>query len=501
MFRLQKVALKRDLVVVSQFNIVEQLTNNNPKESFTLNEILRNICVAIEIEDIIDDIIIPSNNNTNLQLLADVLMFMLTNTYGFNENIKDIVISREELEQFSISLNDISLLYGKLTSNDIIQKNINSALTIDVVFNYFQEIENKYSDKNYFVKELITFVNSTTKYDDYMISGYGKVNITKNTLNAIKETIFPKIPFKSSFKLISITLHGITSTNTLEYTNKSILNDCEFINFASIYTTGVNLYLSKIIVSIMRVYEYIYKRNDNEILDELINIIANDNYSLSEKYDNSLKLLYVKYQLKTTLKDFIEDTYFIPVYVEDFVNDTTNYTLDELKEKEKEIESKYKKSIEEIIIVSLFNTNPVESINKIIELNKKIENNIKIYVEEYPDVLGNLLKELNTSLVATLMVQLLSFPESLGKYLIEAGTQVLNTVPPSMPLPDSPDSAPEITNCNAIVSDLRNSSGIFAINTVGKVINYGFCKVKDALKIQDNKLVQTLENYVLNKFQ
>ena len=498
MLRVIRPVLKRDLVITSQFNIIEQLTNKSADDTFALIDILRNIIIALDADDLIDDLIVPSKNNTNIELITDTLMFMLINTYGFNESIKELVVSREVLEKFSTSINQLSLLYAKNIATNFSQTNSNE-LTLGALLQYYQTIESTKSDKNYFSKELITYVISTTKYDKYMIKDYGEVGAIKNTLNIIKETVFQKTPHNAAFKLISLTINGLTNPDIVNFDNKSTLSECEINNISTLYSNGINLYLSKIIVAIMRVYDYIYTRNDVEAINELINIIINDNFTLSEKYDKSVKVLYVKYQLKITIKQFIEDIYYLPVYNEEIINNTSTYTLDELKQKVDELEKKYDQTMDNIIIMSLLQSDPQESIPKITEMNKAIENNMMNYMKLYPDLIEMLWNELNTSLMATLMVQILSFPESLGKYLIEAGTQILPASEPA----SEPEPAPEppANNCQTIVADLQNSSCSFALNTSVKVINYGFCKIKDALNIQDNQLIKTVENYIMSKFQ
>ena len=96
--------------------------------------------------------IIPSQNNTNIDLLIDTLIFVLTNTY----NIKNINIEtsfkRENIIQFATSMNELVLNYSKNALMNA-KKEINSdVLTLNNISNYFKQIEMKRSDENFFLK-------------------------------------------------------------------------------------------------------------------------------------------------------------------------------------------------------------------------------------------------------------------------------------------------------------------------------------------------------------
>jgi len=115
-------------------------------------KIIRNLLILFKYETAIDDLIIPSQNNTNIDLLIDTLIFVLTNTY----NIKNINIEtsfkRENIIQFATSMNELVLNYSKNALMNA-KKEINSdVLTLNNISNYFKQIEMKRSDENFFLK-------------------------------------------------------------------------------------------------------------------------------------------------------------------------------------------------------------------------------------------------------------------------------------------------------------------------------------------------------------
>jgi hypothetical protein len=100
-----------------------------------LSKIIRNLLILFKYETAIDDLIIPSQNNTNIDLLIDTLIFVLTNTY----NIKNINIEtsfkRENIIQFATSMNELVLNYSKNAVMNA-KKEINSdVLTLNNVSN------------------------------------------------------------------------------------------------------------------------------------------------------------------------------------------------------------------------------------------------------------------------------------------------------------------------------------------------------------------------------
>ena len=143
---------KVKVIVADNFNITNILINNNNEGEILLSKIIRNLLILFKYETAIDDLIIPSQNNTNIDLLIDTLIFVLTNTY----NIKNINIEtsfkRENIIQFATSMNELVLNYSKNALMNA-KKEINSdVLTLNNISNYFKQIEMKRSDENFFLK-------------------------------------------------------------------------------------------------------------------------------------------------------------------------------------------------------------------------------------------------------------------------------------------------------------------------------------------------------------
>lgn len=489
---------KVKVVVADNFNITNILINNNNEDEILLSKIIRNLLILFKYETAIDDLIIPSQNNTNIDLLIDTLIFVLTNTY----NIKNINIEtsfkRENIIQFATSMNELVLNYSKNALMNA-KKEINSdVLTLNNVSNYFKQIEMKRSDENFFLKVLIEFINSTTKYDDFEVKQYGKISNTKKALEILKESLFPKTPYPSYVKIMSMIIHGMLSQDGIDYKNKKKLSDISIVDLVPLYSNGINLYLSKIVIIIMNSYDLTIQRNDLDTQKNLLEIINNDSYTLSAKYRYISYLLYSTYELKNTYKDYMESEFFIPVYIDELINDKGLYNITELQAKYSDLDGVYGKDIEEVLIEKLLDSDPNDSIDKIIQFNNEIVFKINSYKEKYPEIMDNLFDELNSSFVSTLFVQLLCFPESLGKYLARAGLQVIN---PQMNIEQESivESDSSVNNCEIIINNLKTSTKNFVLDTSNIVIRYGFCKIKDSLKLQDNNYINAVENSLLSK--
>jgi len=466
----------------SQLNIINLLDpfslfiTNNDSELMTIRELIYNIVNILELDDQLDDII-DEDKNKRLLLLSDTLERLLIKTYGIDSSYIIKPIKKSEIRNFSTSLEIFTNTYS-----ENIEKNVEkSEISINDILLYFKNIEENRSDKNYLIKELIKYLNETSKYDDYTLLYEGiKINVgnIKSILLLLSPLLFPKENFNSYFKLTSVVLNGILSKNDVKYSEDNKISEVIINKLRNTYSSGYLLYLSKIIASIMKVYNTIIEKNDDITLNKLMLIIENNNYTLSEKYNKSTELILKTYNIKKTIKEIIEETYYIPFLVPSLINDNELYTYDEYREKIKNIEIETGNDIEKLAIQEILSSNASTTINEIIRLNNNINIDLNNAIEKYPDIVNKLLDELNTSICATIAVQIVSFPESLGKFFIDSIFLLTNGTPPE----------------NGLSSDNCNLVGEFPINIIETI----FCRLKKLLK---RDLLDGVEQFVINKIK
>ena len=404
--------------IISKLDPFSIFIEKGDSEVTTIKELINNIIKILELENLLDNVIDEDKNNKFL-LLSDTFERLLVKTYGIKSFYITKPIKKSDIRSFS---KNVELLLKKVC--ETLQSDVGKTkLSINELLLYFKNIEENRSDNNYFIKELIKYLNETTKYNDYTLiynENKFKVVYIKCILLLLSSLLFPKEKYSSYFKLTSIAFNGILSNEEVNYSENNKISEVIITKLRETYTNGNILYLSKIIAYIMKVYDFISKDNDTTIKKELMSIISDDKITLSSKYNGSIELLFKSYDIKKTIKEGIEETFYIPFLIPEYKDDEKKYSYEEYKKKIKEIEKVGGNDIETLLIQELLKTKAKDSIPKIIELNKQINSDLNNAITNYPEVLEDLLIELNTSICATIGVQIFSFPESLGKFFIES---------------------------------------------------------------------------------
>jgi hypothetical protein len=488
--------------------------------NINLKNIIENLIEKLNLASLVNDIINEDIKKTNA-LLVDVLIYILQNTYNINNDIFEIPLNKIQIENLS---NNFVNIYVKNYIELMTKEFFSSSITIKNIFSIFKKIENQYSNKNFLTYSIINFLNSTTNYDNYNITYNGlqiPISSAKILLNAIKDSNFSPQPYNSYFKLASICINGILSTDEISYVENDIVNNIQFKDFNNIYYNGSIYYFSKILISIIDCYLIVDSKNDKEAMDYLKNLLKTKTLTLSDKYDKIKAYVYNKYNIKISIKELIEKEFFI-TFSDSFSQHfdiNTKYTLDEIKEQLVAYEKKQGILFEKAVIDELL-LSDVKNIERQIEINNEIKSKLELYVKKYPDLCKIISSDLNSGFIATLFVQFAFFPNSLGKYVIgslypsfiEANIQTIEPQPQPEPQPEpepqpqpepQPEPEPEpIQDCNNLVEQLKTSSGIFAINTSLTIIDYGVCKIKDLLREpSSNIFINGIKNHIVNKIK
>lgn len=422
----QKKSLSRETNVITLLDPFSLFISEDSSKTMTMKKFIDNLIRILKVSDAIDDIIQESEENKTI-LLSDTIERILVNTYKISADFFNNPVEKDKIKKISSMFFDLIVIYSGNIEKDIGK----SQLTVNELFNYFKNIQDSRSDENFLLRELITLLNSTTKYDNYKLiyndTEYN-VSVLKSTLAALAPSLFPREPSSAYFKLSSIALNGILKESDITFTLNDNISNMLINNLQTVYSNGYIFYFSKIIASILKVYDLIKESGNENAMTELMKTITDDNFTLSQKYQKSVKNTYILLDIKSTIKGFIEDIYFLPVTTPQLVNDTNLYTYDEIRDLIKKIENDTNLSIEEIIIRDLLNSKASNNVSEIIRLNNNIKNQLNGAITKYPDVLNMLVNELNTAIGTTLLVQVFFFHESLGNFNIEAAKTLISNV-------------------------------------------------------------------------
>lgn len=422
--------------IVSLLDPLSGFISNDDNETVTIRDLIDGIIIKLDLLDDLSDIFQETEDRL-LMLMGDTVEYVLIHTYDFTSEIMNTPIQKSVIRNFSTSFDKIMNGFAKNVHDDlseyVVEKFGNSNIKVKQVFDYFKDVQDKRSDENFIVKEIITMLNTTEKYDDYNMIYDGNaysVKGLKSTLAIMASSLFPSTPYESYFKLSSIMLNGILRIEDVTFDpNESNQTVADMIvnDFKNVFTEGYSLYFAKIIASIMNVYYMVVQKEDDDTLSELKNIIE-DNRTLSLKYRDSIRLVYRAYGIKMKAKEFMESIYFIPVRTPSFINDDKLYTYDEIMEKIDMIEKEENTSMENIAMEDLLSSQASQSVNDIIRLNNDIRIQLNDAILKYPDVVTNLIGELNISLASTTLVQIFYFTNSLGSFMMESGKTIASNI-------------------------------------------------------------------------
>ncbi len=475
-----------------------------------------NIVKSLNLSELVGDIIKEDEDKMTV-FITDVIVFLLVNDFDIDINDIDKTINKSEINKLS---NNYASIHLEVYVKKLQEKYFSDVKSIKELFEKFKYLQTILSDENFVIRRLIEMIVKTTKYDTYNIVYNGltiPLGSAKILLNAVKDSEFTPEPYDSYFKLASVCVNGISKEGQLIYNEGDIIEAATFDNFYDIYYRGSINNLSKLVSSIIRNIELVIASKNDSLLAQLQFILNDKSLIFTQKIDNINKLVSKELAIKYNIEEFVNSIYNLPLpekVFDEYVEKDTKYTYEEILVIKDKFEDDKNIEMENAIVNALFKSSAKQYIPLIIEMNNSIENKIKQFNILFPDQLKDLFSQLSTYIATNMIAQLFNYPKSLGKIVVESVEESFKIAnePSSEPQPEpepepepqpepEPEPEPEV-KCDSILDQVRDSSGIFALNTIFKLTDLVFCILKRELeKSDDNQYVDTYKKYLLENLK
>lgn len=404
---------------------VSILLKNYNEKTISINDFLKIITIALQLNVKLDEIGANTGNEENnkvlvLNFIRDCLTYSIKKDYGFTQSELDV---KYDLNTF-LNISKIwTKTYEKLAEN-IYDTSITNKdnIKIEDVFKTFLHIQDNLSDEKQFERNMLSYIQNDTSdtYKDITINLGGAILSYQQFKNIINiDVMYPSEKHEAYFKLSSFLLNGLFDKGDLTYSDNDKLKEVELKNFTKIYFDGQLLYLIKLIITLLDSYTFIQKNGTTNEIAEFNEIFTNSSFTLSQKTSRTNKIVWRK-KGNVTVKEIIEDGYYIITndeIIDLFPNVTT---FEEFDARLTQLKRDYdKQEADEILVDIMLESSANDMIEKTINMNNRILNKYILYKSEIPTIVNQLFTDVNSALFLSQLTMVFNYPKSLGKNMID----------------------------------------------------------------------------------